>query len=233
MAKRRKSEKKDRRKVQPEYKEANVYAAPELKAITQAQGQYLSLIQSKIVTFGLGSAGSGKTYVATAYAAQLLHSRRIKKIIVTRPAVESGRGLGFLKGTLQEKYAPYLAPLADVFISLYGKAWYESQLNNGNIEAIPLEYMQGKSFDDAVVLFDEAQNSTPNEMFMLLSRIGKYTKVIINGDYKMQQMIKGTSGLEDATRRISHLNDVGVAEFTSDDIVRSGIVKDIVQAYEN
>jgi len=199
--------------------------------MNQAQGQYLCSIQTKIITFGIGSAGTGKTFISAAYAAQELAAHRTRKIIVTRPAVESGRGLGFLKGTLQEKYAPYLAPLSDVFISLYGVSWYESQVSNNNIEAVPLEYMQGKNFDNCIVIFDEAQNSSPTEMFMCLSRIGEGSKLIISGDYRMQQMIKGLSGLEDAVNRISHLKDVGMVEFTTDDIVRSGICRDIVLAY--
>lgn len=207
--------------------------APELLAMTQAQGNYMSSIQDNVVTFGLGSAGTGKTYCPTAMAGQMLFEKKIDRIIVTRPAVEAGDKLGHLPGSLEEKFAPYLEPIKEVLTSRYGTGWYESQLKNKNILPVPLGYMQGLTFDNAFILADEMQNSTPNNMFMLLSRVGNNSKVVITGDYKMQKMIKGVSGLEDATKRLKGVNGVSVFTFMSDDCVRSGIAKDIIQRYEN
>lgn len=203
-----------------------------LEAKTEAQGHYMLGIKSSIITFGIGSAGTGKTFVPAIMAADGLYNNTINRIIITRPAVESGRGLGYLKGDLDDKYAPYLAPIENIICEKYGKNWYQSQRNNENIIAVPLEHMQGHTFDNAYILFDEAQNSTPEEMFMVLSRVGEYSKLVITGDPKMQKMIKGDDGLSDAVKRLEHLNQVSIINFTSNDIVRSGIAKEIVLAYE-
>jgi phosphate starvation-inducible PhoH-like protein len=199
---------------------------------TKAQSRYLLSMQSNPITYGIGSAGTGKTYLAASYAADLLHSRNIRQIVLTRPPVEAGTKLGHLPGTLDEKYAPYLAPVEDVFVQRYGRGWYESQINNSNILAVPLGYMQGRSFDDCFILADEMQNSTPDEMFMLLTRIGKYTKLVINGDPRMQKMIRGVDGITDSLSKLQHLREIGEVVFTPDDIVRSDIVGKIVRAYD-
>jgi phosphate starvation-inducible protein PhoH and related proteins len=205
----------------------------QLAPMNIAQSYYMQDIEESIITFGIGSAGTGKTYISAAIAGKLLHEGKIRQIIITRPAIESGAKMGHLPGTLEEKFAPYLDPIKDVLISIFGKGWWESQLKNGNILPVPLAFMQGKTFDNAFVIADEMQNSTPNEMFMLLSRVGKYTKLVINGDYKMQKMINGMSGLEDGQRRLEGVEGVTTFEFTSDDIVRSGIAKEIIKRYEN
>lgn len=203
-----------------------------LEAQTEAQGRYLSAMTSSTIVFGLGPAGTGKTYCAAAWAAEKLLDKKISRIIITRPNVEVGTPMGFLPGELEEKYAPYLAPFRSVMIERMGIGAYETGLKNEKICPEPLGYMRGKTFDDAVVILDEAQNCTPAEMKMFLTRIGKNCTVIIDGD-PQQQDIPGTSGLADAVRRLAHLEDVMVVEFDEDDIVRSGIVREILRAYRN
>lgn len=228
--KKRRSEKKPQKKkkfLQQAYK------VKTLEAMTEAQAHYMIAIEGNIITFGLGSAGTGKTYVATAMAGQMLYEGKVKKIIITRPAVQSGQGLGFLPGNLDEKFAPYIQPIRVILEERFGKGWFESQLKNGNIECVPLEFMMGKTFDNAFVLGDEMQNATEKEMFILLSRVGEYSKVVINGDYKMQKVIRGTSGLQDAVQRLGSVDNIAVHEFCSDDIVRSGIAKEIIKKYED
>lgn len=200
--------------------------------ISQAQAEYQQRIESSTIVFGLGPAGTGKTYVPVAIAADRLYKKEISKIVVTRPAVEAGEKLGYLPGELEDKYEPYLAPVKEVFISKFGSGWYESQLKNGNIEAIPLGYMQGRTFDNSFIIADEMQNSTPLQMFMLLSRIGKWSSMVLNGSLGLQQVIRGISGLEDALRRLEGVTGVSSYTFESEDIVRSGMAKAIVEAYE-
>ena len=149
------------------------YGFTDVKPLNFIQAEYLRAIQSNQIVFGVGSAGTGKTYVAATYAAGELFHRRIQKIILTRPNVETGRGLGFLPGTLEEKYAPYLEPFDNVFARSLGKGFYEYALKAKTIEPKPLGFMRGATFDNCIVLLDEAQNATKEEMKMLLSRIGK------------------------------------------------------------
>ncbi|MCY1197868.1 Protein PhoH [compost metagenome] len=203
-----------------------------LEARTAAQGQYLSAMMSADLIFGVGPAGTGKTYVAGAWAADQLADRLYDRIIITRPAVETGSPMGFLPGELEEKYAPFLEPFKQVMIERMGRGAYECALKNERISPQPLAYMRGATFKNAIVILDEAQNTTPEEMKMFLTRIGEDCIVIVNGD--IQQIdIKGASGLVDALNRVSHLDQVRVVEFTEDDIVRSGLVKAILKAYRN
>lgn len=212
------------------------YAAPvvrqrvPLAAKTEAQGHYMISMKSKQLTLGVGPAGTGKTYVCTTYAAQLLADKDVQKIIVTRPAIEAGGGLGFLPGTIEEKFAPYFAPFQQVLQEFFGKTHLEYLLKRGVIEIAPLEYIRGLTFDNAFVILDEAQNTTPTQMKLFLTRLGEYSRVVINGDTD-QKDIKGLSGLEDACQRLRGLSAVGICEFTEDDVVRSGLVKDILQRY--
>ena len=201
-----------------------------LEAKTEAQAHYLMAIESKQLTFGIGPAGTGKTYVCTRYAAELLQRGEIQKIIVTRPAIEAGEGLGFLPGTIQEKFAPYFAPFRAVFDEVFGASAVDNMIKLGKIDIQPLEYIRGLTFDNCVVILDEGQNTTPSQMKLFLSRIGRYAKVIVNGDVT-QKDIPGISGLIDAVNRLEHLEAVGVIEFEEDDIVRSGLVRDIIKAY--
>ena len=202
-----------------------------LAALTQAQGHYLISIERNIVTFGIGPSGTGKTAVATMKAADEFIEEQIDKIIITRPIVEVGNTLGFLPGGVEEKQAPYLAPVYDVLYSRLGKGALEYALKAGQIVATPLELMRGTNFNDAWVILDEAQNTTVSQMKMFLTRIGKNCRVIINGDIN-QKDIPVTSGLEDAIHRFKNIDEIGIVEFTWDDVVRSRIVKKILMKYE-
>lgn len=203
----------------------------DIKPLNFIQGEYLRAIQENEIIFGVGSAGTGKTYIAATYAAGELFHRRIDKIILTRPNVETGRGLGFLPGTLEEKYAPYLDPFDQIFTRSLGKGFYEYALKSKNIDPKPLGFMRGATFDNCIVLLDEAQNATREEMKMLLSRIGKNCKMIISGD--VDQADIPDSGLSDAVRRLEHIDGIEVVRFMDDDIVRSRMCKQIILAYKN
>jgi phosphate starvation-inducible PhoH-like protein len=194
------------------------------------QEEYLRAIHENSIIFGIGSAGTGKTYIAATYAAGELFHRRIKKIILTRPNIETGRGLGFLPGTLEEKYAPYLEPFDQIFTNSLGRGFYEYALSKKQIEPKPLGFMRGLTFDDCIVLLDEAQNATRDEMKMILSRVGKNCKIIISGDSDQSDI--HNSGLLDATNRLEHIEDIEVVRFRDEDIVRSKLCKQIILAYK-
>ena len=203
----------------------------EIKPLNYIQGEYLQAIHENQIIFGIGSAGTGKTYIATNYAAGELYHKRIARVILTRPNVETGRGLGFLPGTLEEKYAPYLEPFAEIFTHALGKGFYEYCLKNKQIDPKPLGFMRGASFDDSVILVDEAQNLTKTEFKMLLSRIGKNCRVILSGDPK--QVDIPDSGLLDAVKRLEGLPDIEVVHFLDSDIVRSKMCKQVILAYND
>lgn len=205
-------------------------AVTPLEPKTESQKRYLNAIKNFTLTFGLGPAGTGKTYIAGALAAQMLEDRAVEKILITRPVVEAGESLGFLPGELEEKYEPYLQPLRAVFNERLGKSSTDYFLKSGKIEPVPLAYMRGMTFKNCVVILDEAQNVTPLQMKLFLTRIGEDCTVIINGDLD-QKDIPGPSGLEDAVNRISYIPSVKVIRFGMNDIVRSGLVSEIVAAY--
>lgn len=207
----------------------------EVQPLNFIQGEYLEAIKTNDIVFGIGSAGTGKTYIAASYAAQELFYRRVDKVILTRPNVETGRGLGFLPGTLEEKYAPYLLPFDAIFTKALGKGFYEYCLRDHpehgkTIEPTPLGFLRGTTFENCIVLVDEAQNCTREEMKMLLSRIGKNCKMIFSGDTE-QSDIGNDSGLEDAVNRLEGIKGIEVIEFLDEDIVRSEICKAIIMAY--
>lgn len=202
-----------------------------IRAKTGAQERYIQAIKHFALTFATGPAGTGKTWLAAALAAQALEAKETERIIITRPAIEAGENLGFLPGELEEKFDPYLQPFRDVLIQRMGRGAFEYHLRVGNIEAVPLAYMRGRTFKNAWVILDEAQNTTPTQMKMFLTRIGEDCKVIVNGDVR-QQDIRGESGLVDALRRVSFIPAVKVVEFGRGDVVRSGLVQEIVEAYE-
>jgi len=207
--------------------------AEPLEAKTQAQGHYLCALDSSELIFAIGPAGTGKTYCAAAYAADLLQRGEIERIIVTRPNIEVGSGMGFLPGELEEKYAPYLEPFRAIMIErMGGPSQYEFALKAKTILPKPLGFMRGETFDNAFVILDEAQNTTPAEMKMFLTRIGKNCTVVVDGDPD-QCDLAGSSGLMDAVHRLEGLPGVSVVEFVEDDIVRSGLVKLILCAYRN
>ena len=195
-----------------------------------AQGAYLDSIRRNQITFAVGPAGTGKSYIATAYAAEQLYYKKVDKIIITRPAVEAEETLGFLPGELEEKYAPYLAPIRDIFDGLLGKSFVDYCIKTKYIEPVPIAFMRGRTFENAIVLIDEAQNCTPNQMKLILSRIGENCKYIIDGDIT-QKDINGDSGLTDAISKLEHLQGIEVVQFLTQDIVRSGLCKKIIQAY--
>lgn len=199
--------------------------------MSNAQARYDSAIEGHTLTFGVGPAGTGKTYVATAKAALGLLERRWSKLIITRPAVEAGEQLGFLPGELGEKFDPYFAPVKDILNKIIGKGAVEAMMRSERIVALPLAFMRGHTFEDAFVLLDEAQNTTPTQMKMFLTRIGEGCKVVVDGDTQ-QIDIKGPSGLLDALDRVTRLSDVSVVRFGREDIVRSGLVQAIVESYQ-
>ena len=203
----------------------------EIRPLTEAQSVYLDAIKHNDIVFGIGSAGTGKTYVAASYAAGQLFHRKISKIILTRPNVETGRGLGFLPGKLDDKYAPYLQPFDHVFTKTLGSGFYQYALKNRDIEPKPIGFMRGMSFDYAVVLVDEAQNLTKTELKMLLSRVGKNCKVILSGDPR--QVDIPDSGLDDAVYRLSNIPGIQIVKFEDDDIVRSKMCKQVILAYND
>lgn len=202
-----------------------------LEAKTQKQAEYINAINTSIITFGTGPAGTGKSYVSVAMAADMLRDKTIEKILLTRPAVEAGESFGFLPGTLEEKYAEYINPVREILEERLGKSWVENLIKLGKIEGAPLGFMRGRTFKDCVVILDEAQNCTPAQMELFLTRIGENCTVVINGDTS-QRDIRGMSGLVDAIERISWIPQVSVIKFEKKDIVRSGICQEIVESYE-
>jgi phosphate starvation-inducible PhoH-like protein len=203
----------------------------DVKPLNFIQGEYLEAIRNNEIIFGIGSAGTGKTFVAASYAAGELFHRRIQKIILTRPNVETGRGLGFLPGELEEKYAPYLDPFDQVFNRCLGNGFYEYALKSKTIEPKPLGFMRGASFDNSIILVDEVQNMTKTEFKMLLSRIGRNCKVILSGDPEQTDI--EDSGLTDAVQRLEGISGIEIVRFLDDDIVRSRMCKQIILAYKN
>lgn len=207
------------------------YQFKEVQPLNFIQGEYLDAIKHNDIVFGIGSAGTGKTFIAASYAASELFHRRVDKVILTRPNVETGRGLGFLPGTLDEKYAPYLLPFDSIFTKALGKGFYEYCLKNKDIEPTPLGFLRGSTFENCIVLVDEAQNCTREEMKMMLSRIGKNCKMIFSGDTEQADI--ENSGLDDAVSRLEGISGIEIIEFLDEDIVRSKMCKEIIRAYRN
>ena len=203
-----------------------------LIAKTEAQAHYKIAIEGNQLVFGLGPAGTGKTHICTVMALKALLDKDLGSIIITRPMVTAGKGAGFLPGELEEKFAPFFEPIRQIIQPIIGQSHFENLIRNEKIIAKPLDYIRGQTFDNAFVILDEAQNSTPEQMKLFLTRIGEYTKVVVNGDVSQKDII-GLSGLEDAASRLDGVKSVKLIEFTEDDIVRSGIVKDILMRYRN
>jgi phosphate starvation-inducible PhoH-like protein len=201
----------------------------EVKPLNYIQETYLNAIKYNDIVFGIGSAGTGKTYVSAGYAASQLYHKKIDKIILTRPNIETGISLGFLPGTLEEKFLPYLDPFDSVFTKMLGRGFYEWAIKNKTIDPRPLGFMRGATFENSIVLLDEAQNATKQELKMFLTRIGKNCKIVISGDPSQSDI--SNSGLLDASNRLSHIEGVEVVEFLDSDIVRSRLCKQIIIAY--
>ena len=203
-----------------------------IQAKNKAQDLFMSAIKTHTLIFGLGPAGTGKSYCTAAIAAQALISGDTDRVIFTRPAVEAGNSMGFLPGKLEDKFDPYFGAFKSCLISNAGKGVIECAIKNGNISVEPLAYMRGKTFNRTFVVLDEAQNCTPEEMKMFMTRIGMQSTVVINGDLS-QKDIRCYSGLHDAISRVHGVKGVYVHEFDYEDIVRSDIVKDIIMCYED
>lgn len=203
----------------------------DIHPLNYIQETYLDAIKNNWIVFGEGSAGTGKTFIAASYAANELFYKRIDKIILTRPNIETGRSLGFLPGSLDEKYAPYLDPFEHVFKRTLGKGFYEYAVKNKNIDPKPLGFMRGATFENCIVLVDECQNLSKEEFKMILTRIGKNCKMIFSGDPSQTDI--HDSGLLDAVQRLNGVDGVEHVRFTDSDIVRSKLAKQIVISYRN
>lgn len=204
-----------------------------IKPKTLGQKQYVDEIRKKMIVFGLGPAGTGKTYLAMAMAITAFKNNEVGRIILTRPAIEAGEKLGFLPGDLQSKIDPYLRPLYDALYQIMGAESFLKNSEKGLIEVAPLAYMRGRTLDNAFIILDEAQNTTPAQMKMFLTRIGFGSKVVITGDETQKDLPSGqTSGLDVAVRVVGKINDIGVCRLTSKDVVRHPLVQKIVKAYE-
>jgi len=203
-----------------------------IQPLTDRQAEYLDALASSSQVIVLGPAGTGKTYIAGTRAADQLRQRRISKVVITRPNVPSGRSLGFFPGTLEEKIAPWVAPLTEAMKERMGQAAFEIALKTGDIEIVPFEVMRGRTFKNCLVILVEAQYTTTAEIKMFLTRIGDDCQVIINGDVS-QTDLRETSGLRTVMHLIkSRMMPIPVVEFTRDDIVRSGICAEWVKAFE-
>lgn len=202
-----------------------------LQAKTPAQKQYINTIIANELVFCTGSAGTGKTYIATTLACKALDEHKVKKIILTRPAVTAGESFGYLPGELKDKYAPYLEPFLDIFHTHFGVSHTQNLLASGRIVAKPLAFMRGVTFNDAFIILDEAQNTTKEQMFLFLTRIGEGNQVIVDGDGS-QSDIRSTSGLFFAIDTLEGLDNVGVFHFTKEDCIRSELVKQILIAWK-
>ena len=204
-----------------------------VKPKTMGQKQYVDLIRKKMIVFGIGPAGTGKTYLAMSMAIQAFKSGEVSRIILTRPAIEAGEKLGFLPGDLQSKIDPYLRPLYDALYQIMGAESYLHNSEKGLIEVAPLAYMRGRTLDNAFIILDEAQNTTPAQMKMFLTRIGFGSKVIVTGDQSQKDLPAGAaSGLDTAIQVLKKIDDIGFCYLTSSDVVRHPLVQKIVEAYD-
>lgn len=200
---------------------------------TEGQKVYVDSIRNHTITFGIGPAGTGKTFLAVTLAAFYLKNREVERIILTRPAVEAGEKLGYLPGDLQEKVDPYLRPLYDALHDMFGSEQVQRFMMRGIIEVAPLAYMRGRTLENAFVILDEAQNTTPEQMKMFLTRLGNQSKMVVNGD-KTQIDLPGKmkSGLTEAEQVLKGIKDIGMVYFSEQDVVRHDLVAKIVKAYE-
>ena len=205
-----------------------------IKPKTMGQKNYVDMIRKKMIVFGVGPAGTGKTYLAMAMAVTAFRNEEVSRIILTRPAIEAGEKLGFLPGDLQSKVDPYLRPLYDALYQIMGAESFQRNMEKGLIEVAPLAYMRGRTLDNAFIILDEAQNTTPAQMKMFLTRIGFGSKVIVTGDASQKDLPKdAVSGLDVAMRVLRKIDDIAFCELTSQDVVRHPLVQQIVQAYED
>ncbi|MGA1200770.1 MAG: PhoH family protein [Aquiluna sp.] len=206
--------------------------AKTVRAKTMGQKQYLQAIDDHTITFGIGPAGTGKTYLAVAKAVAALYRKQVSRIILTRPAVEAGERLGYLPGTLSEKIDPYLRPLFDALQEMLEPDATAKLMESGVIEVAPLAYMRGRTLNDSFIILDEAQNTTAEQMKMFLTRLGFGSKMVVTGDITQVDLPTGKSGLDVATAILSDVKDLHIARLSSKDVVRHELVTRIVDAYE-
>ena len=205
-----------------------------IKPKTLGQKAYVDAIRNKMIVFGLGPAGTGKTYLAMAMAITAFKNNEVERIILTRPAIEAGEKLGFLPGDLQSKVDPYLRPLYDALYQIMGAESFTKNMEKGLIEVAPLAYTRGRTLDNAYIILDEAQNTTPAQMKMFLTRIGFGSKVVITGDMSQKDLAPGTkSGLDVASKVLGKIDDIAFCSLTNRDVVRHPLVQKIVKAYED
>ena len=204
-----------------------------VKPKTFGQKKYVDIITKKMITFGIGPAGTGKTYLAMAKAITAFKNDEVSRIILTRPAIEAGENLGFLPGDLQSKVDPYLRPLYDALYQIMGAEQFMANSEKGLIEVAPLAYMRGRTLDNSFIILDEAQNTTPAQMKMFLTRIGFGSKVVVTGDLTQKDLKPDmSSGLEVAMRILSKVDEIAFCRLTNEDVVRHPLVQKIVKAYE-
>ena len=204
-----------------------------VKPKTLGQKKYIDAIQNNTITFGIGPAGTGKTYLAVAMAVRAFRDEQVSRIILTRPAVEAGEKLGFLPGDLQDKVDPYLRPLYDAMFDMMGPEHFQRNMEKGTIEVAPLAYMRGRTLDDSFIILDEAQNTTPEQMKMFLTRLGFNSKAIVTGDVTQIDLPNaGRSGLVEAVKVLKNIDDIAIMRLTEKDVVRHKLVQDIIAAYE-
>jgi len=204
-----------------------------VKPKTLGQKKYTDAIQNNTITFGIGPAGTGKTYLAVAMAVRAFRDEQVSRIILTRPAVEAGEKLGFLPGDLQDKVDPYLRPLYDAMFDMMGPENFQRNMEKGCIEVAPLAYMRGRTLDDSFIILDEAQNTTPEQMKMFLTRLGFNSKAIVTGDVTQIDLPNaGRSGLIEAVKVLKNIDDIAIMRLTEKDVVRHKLVQDIITAYE-
>ena len=204
-----------------------------IKAKTLGQKKYIEAIKANTVVIGVGPAGTGKTYLAVAMAVSAFRAKEISRIILTRPAVEAGEKLGFLPGDLQQKVDPYLRPLYDALFDMLGPENFQKYQDRGCIEVAPLAYMRGRTLDDSFIILDEAQNTTPEQMKMFLTRLGFGSKIVVTGDITQIDLPDGKkSGLVEVIKILKNLDDIQTVKFSEKDVVRHKLVQDIIKAYE-
>ena len=204
-----------------------------VKAKTLGQKKYCEAIRENTITFGVGPAGTGKTYLAVAMAVNAFRQKQVNKIILTRPAVEAGEKLGFLPGDLQSKVDPYLRPLYDALFEMLGAENFQRCQERGTVEVAPLAYMRGRTLDDSFIILDEAQNTTPEQMKMFLTRLGFNSKMVVTGDITQIDLPSGKrSGLKRVLKILKNVDDISICRFTQKDVVRHRLVQEIIKAYE-
>lgn len=204
-----------------------------IKAKTLGQKKYVEAIRNNTVVIGVGPAGTGKTYLAVALAVSAFRAKQVNRIILTRPAVEAGEKLGFLPGDLQQKVDPYLRPLYDALFDMLGAESFQRYQERGNIEVAPLAYMRGRTLDDSFIILDEAQNTTPEQMKMFLTRLGFGSKIVVTGDITQIDLPDGKkSGLVEVIKILKNVDDIKTVKFSDKDVVRHKLVQDIIKAYD-